>query len=31
MATGKKILKLVGRAAAGVIIWLAGRMEGGKK
>lgn len=30
MQTGMKILKLVGKAAASVIIWMAGKLEGGK-
>lgn len=27
MQTGMKILKLVGKAAAGMIIWVAGKLE----
>ena len=30
MQTGLKILKLVGKAAASVIIWMVGKLEGGK-
>lgn len=30
MQTGMKILKLVGKAAANVIIWIAGKLEGGR-
>lgn len=30
MEKGFKILKLVGKAAASVIIWVAGKLEGGK-
>ena len=30
MQTGLKILKLVGKAAARVSIWMAGKLEGGK-
>ena len=30
MQTGMKILKLIGKAAANVIIWVAGKLEGGE-
>ena len=30
MKTGMKILELVGKAVAGIIIWLAGMLEGRK-
>ncbi len=30
MQTGLKILKLIGKAVANVIIWAAGKLEGGK-
>lgn len=30
MQTGLKILKLVGKVAASVIIWMAEKLEGGK-
>ncbi len=30
MKTAMEILKLIGKAAAGIIIWVAGKLEGGK-